>query len=362
MPASKTSRKRSHSHRHSKNDGFFRPGSFLSELTGGSHATHSRKSRGSRKSRRSRGSRRMKKSLSYKRSRKNSTKDTGVKEEMQTQPHFRDFIKGHYGAARSIVMKAGETGKGLVTGTFRELGKMWQIQKQGTGSRKGSRKASRKYGSHKSRVSRMSRKSRKTTGNGDYRDFVKGNYHAARTMVMKTGKTGTSLTRGTMKQVAKWWQMNKEGKAYTHTKKSEGYRHKADCKYSRKYGSHKSRSSKGSVVCMCALVHGKSKTAKKNDLNMKTARSYSRKSRNLLSRKIGPLNKGTLTQFGYHTDIKNKEERREKLKMAIEKYGWVAVMRKLNLIAIFDKNKHPTKAKVFRADAKWVSRTYNMKK
>lgn len=98
-------------------------------------------------------------------------------------------------------------------------------------------------------------------------------------------------------------------------------------------------------------------------MSYKTASRKSRKSRKtLLSRKVGPLNKGTLTDFGYHADIKNTEERREKLKMSINKYGWLAVMRKLNLIAIFDKNKHPTKAKVFRADAKWVSRMYNPKK
>lgn len=247
MPASRSSRKghKSHKRTYKNDDGFFRPGSFLSELTGGSHV-HSRKSSKSRKSRRS------KKSVSYKRGRK-SRKEETFGEAMQTQKPYREFVSGNYNAARTIVMKAGETGRNLVTGTIKQIAKMWQIHKKN-----GSRKVSKSYSRSRSRKSRTSRR---MTGNGAYRDFVKGNYRAAREVVMRTGKTGSALTQGTMKQVAKWWNMQKEGKPRkSHKKRAESYKHTAECKYSRRYGSRKS---KGAVVCMCAVVHGKGKHSKK---------------------------------------------------------------------------------------------------
>ena len=69
---------------------------------------------------------------------------------------------------------------------------------------------------------------------------------------------------------------------------------------------------------------------------------------------IGPLKKGILSQFGY-SDVKNKDikKRRKSLKMAINKYSPLIIFRKLNALAIYNKN-NKSVAKIFKEDKEWV--------
>jgi hypothetical protein len=70
-----------------------------------------------------------------------------------------------------------------------------------------------------------------------------------------------------------------------------------------------------------------------------------------------PLQKGELTELGY--SVKNTSDmRRKALYKAVRKYGAVPVMRKLNLIAVYNRNMYPKYSKIYNSDKKWVRRTY----
>jgi len=70
-----------------------------------------------------------------------------------------------------------------------------------------------------------------------------------------------------------------------------------------------------------------------------------------------PLQKGELTELGY--SVKNTSDmRRKALSKAVRKYGAVPVMRKLNLIAVYNRNMYPKYSKIYNSDKKWVRRTY----
>lgn len=65
--------------------------------------------------------------------------------------------------------------------------------------------------------------------------------------------------------------------------------------------------------------------------------------------------KDTLARHGYR-DVKDLsvDERRVALAAAIVDYGPTYVIRKLNVLAIYNKNKRPALAAKFRADMKFV--------
>jgi hypothetical protein len=68
---------------------------------------------------------------------------------------------------------------------------------------------------------------------------------------------------------------------------------------------------------------------------------------------IGRLKKGELTSLGYHVDLAI-DERHNILNKAVEKYGSLTVLRKLNALAVYDKRTHPEDAKKFLADRDYV--------
>ena len=73
--------------------------------------------------------------------------------------------------------------------------------------------------------------------------------------------------------------------------------------------------------------------------------------------RIGPLNKGTLSQFGYATH-KNELSRHRALAQAVRKYGALAISRKLNAVAVLTKNTSPKSSTIFKKDRKWVAEKY----
>ena len=73
--------------------------------------------------------------------------------------------------------------------------------------------------------------------------------------------------------------------------------------------------------------------------------------------KIGPVMKGTLTQYGYSMSLP-ATERRIALKKAIKNIGSTPVLRKVNLISIWNKNKNPKLAAKAKADVKWIQKNY----
>lgn len=72
---------------------------------------------------------------------------------------------------------------------------------------------------------------------------------------------------------------------------------------------------------------------------------------------IGPLKKGDLKDAGYdHTDPAH--ERHMALIKAVSEYGPLSVLRKLNAIAVLNKNVAPSRASVYLTDRNWIKKIY----
>jgi len=72
---------------------------------------------------------------------------------------------------------------------------------------------------------------------------------------------------------------------------------------------------------------------------------------------IGPLKKGDLTSKGYDATA-SASVRHAAIAKAVGAYGRLSTLRKLNAIAVLNKNTSPTRAKTFRTDRDWVKKTY----
>ena len=81
------------------------------------------------------------------------------------------------------------------------------------------------------------------------------------------------------------------------------------------------------------------------------SRSSSRK------RSIPPLRSGELKQFGYSINLP-QDERRVALKRAVKAYPVVSIMRKLNALYVFQKNRYPVNANKFKSDEKWLKSSF----
>ena len=67
---------------------------------------------------------------------------------------------------------------------------------------------------------------------------------------------------------------------------------------------------------------------------------------------------GELTKFGYHLSNSSKS-RHIALGKALKHYhNDLSVFRKINAIAVLQKNTHPGLSKAARADAHWISKNY----
>lgn len=73
------------------------------------------------------------------------------------------------------------------------------------------------------------------------------------------------------------------------------------------------------------------------------------------------LKRGLLTQFGYHAD-KSARARHIALMKAVAHEGYVGVIRHLNLVATYSKNRTPAISRIFRQDQRWLSAKYKKEK
>lgn len=86
----------------------------------------------------------------------------------------------------------------------------------------------------------------------------------------------------------------------------------------------------------------------------KTKRTWKQKHH---SEGIGPLRHGDLTSKGY--SVKNgKTSRQRALRKVVKTEGALSTFRKLNAIAVYDKNSSPTKSRTFKRDRNWVRKTF----
>jgi hypothetical protein len=72
------------------------------------------------------------------------------------------------------------------------------------------------------------------------------------------------------------------------------------------------------------------------------------------------VNKGLLTKYGYSMS-KTAAQRHYALSRAVSAYGYLPVMRKVNVLFVFNKNRHSNLAKVATSDKKWLMKTYKNK-
>ncbi len=70
---------------------------------------------------------------------------------------------------------------------------------------------------------------------------------------------------------------------------------------------------------------------------------------------FGKIKKGTLTKFGYSTNL-NKEQRLSKLKKAVKSLGYSTVIKKLNVVRILNKNTNPVVSSKFYEDIKQLKK------
>ena len=72
---------------------------------------------------------------------------------------------------------------------------------------------------------------------------------------------------------------------------------------------------------------------------------------------IGPLKKGELTSLGYSSSKKAKT-RRQALTKAVDRYGPLSTLRKVNAIRVLTKRRAPKTSKTMKADVKYLQKKY----
>lgn len=65
----------------------------------------------------------------------------------------------------------------------------------------------------------------------------------------------------------------------------------------------------------------------------------------------------SLTKFNYKIKD-NKEKRHRALKKAVKSYGYLPVMRRINVLYVFNKNKNPYIARKMTVDKEWLKKNY----
>ena len=70
-------------------------------------------------------------------------------------------------------------------------------------------------------------------------------------------------------------------------------------------------------------------------------------------KKLFTVTRGALTEYGYSTKL-SRDKRHRALSRAARALGRTDVIRKLNAVAVLNRNTNPTVARKFREDMKWV--------
>lgn len=72
---------------------------------------------------------------------------------------------------------------------------------------------------------------------------------------------------------------------------------------------------------------------------------------------------GALAPFGYvHVATMSQASRRKALSAAATSMGWLHVLRRLNVLYIYTKNRHPDLAAIFHSDRMYASYRYSKNK
>ena len=75
------------------------------------------------------------------------------------------------------------------------------------------------------------------------------------------------------------------------------------------------------------------------------------------SRGIGTLRKGELSRVGY-SSASSAMSRHRAIDRAVEAYGPLSTLRKLNAVAVYTKRTSPAKSRIFKSDVRYVQSKY----
>ena len=85
------------------------------------------------------------------------------------------------------------------------------------------------------------------------------------------------------------------------------------------------------------------------------SKSKSRSKSRSKTRTIAVLKPGMLTSFGYHIDLPMKE-RHLALKKALKAYGYSKLIKRLNILVVYNKYKHPEIASIAHKDMEFIQK------
>jgi hypothetical protein len=90
-------------------------------------------------------------------------------------------------------------------------------------------------------------------------------------------------------------------------------------------------------------------------------RSKSKSKSRSKTRTIAVLKPGMLTSFGYHIDLPMKE-RHTALKKAYKAYGYSKLIKRLNILVVYNKYKHPEIASIAHKDMEFIQKLEDEKR
>ncbi len=88
------------------------------------------------------------------------------------------------------------------------------------------------------------------------------------------------------------------------------------------------------------------------------SRSIKRSKSRSKSKTIATLKPGMLTKFNYHIDMPLKE-RQLALRKAYKAYGYSKLIKRLNILSVYNKYKHPKIAEIAQHDMNYVRKIDN---
>ena len=97
----------------------------------------------------------------------------------------------------------------------------------------------------------------------------------------------------------------------------------------------------------------RSRSVKRSKSRVSKTKSKSR-SRSL-TKTIAVLKPGMLTSFGYHIDLPMKE-RHAALKKAYKAYGYSKLVKRLNILVVYNKYKHPKTSEIAHKDMEYIQK------
>ena len=108
------------------------------------------------------------------------------------------------------------------------------------------------------------------------------------------------------------------------------------------------------------MSRSRSKSRSRKSRRSRSIRRSKSKSRSL-TKTIAVLKPGMLTSYGYHIDLPMKE-RHAALKKAYKAYGYSKLIKRLNILVVYNKYKNPKTAEIAHKDMEFIQKLEDEKR